>query len=186
MSNHIIPANRHLPNTDDVPYNAPDNDIHKALASAGLVDISSYFCQRPWRRLYACPGFDDQWNNFLPTIKVGKGQASALSQATDELRFFCDGSAYRNPVDTHPLDPLASRCWALKTPDVRLYGWFAEINVFVVHSIGNANTSHGKRGHQKVTATVGIIAAYRSSLPEAAQKHVTGSTLRNVFTNRIR
>jgi len=170
----------------DVPYIA-HTDIALAFSEAGLADITETFAKgAPWRRLFATESFGVSWNEQLPRFRRTPTQSTPLAQATDELQGFCDGRIYRFGPDFHPLDPLQHDTWELKTPDVRIYGWFPVRDFFIAHSLGDANKSHGKIGYQRVTTVVREMHSFRDNLPVSIRRSVAGKKVQDVLTNRIR
>ncbi|MBN9332973.1 hypothetical protein [Devosia sp.] len=98
------------------------------------VEIELDSGRQPWRCLYATPEFSEWAGSALPRLETGVMQAEitpneqvyALFADFIEGKHFEENKRFRSLV-YHPVEHV----WELKTVDVRIFGWFAQMDQFV-------------------------------------------------------
>jgi hypothetical protein len=84
------------------------------------------------RNVYFAPEFDAQWPTLAAVGRVHGRNRTPYEQAEQLLYEFITGRRLAYGSTYHPLDPYASHVWGLKTPDVRLFGWFPKRRHLVI------------------------------------------------------
>jgi hypothetical protein len=136
-----------------------------------------------WRYVYASDDFLGWMANGLPLIHASdETQASPKAQLDTALTRFCDGVVLAYGRDVRTLEPYTKHVWELKSPDLRLFGWFPAKNYLVVHRGGDANHLHGDR--ERYTPLIDSTAQFRDSLVPPLPGPVRGVRLENVVSNR--
>lgn len=130
-------------------------------------------------------------NNFLEIAEkeldyflVSNGQALPRAQLTDELQGFCSGRSYHQNQDFRLLDPIIYCLWELKTPDIRIYGWFVTKDLFVAHTLADANTTHRENYARTAQKFVKATKDYRDDFLKT-KKFIKGIKTNDVVSNRI-
>lgn len=87
----------------------------------------------PLRYLYCAPEFENWVSNVLAAAKKDRGRDLVpVEQLWLIAREFVMGAPMAYGVHHKKLDPLQQHVWELRTEDVRLFGWFAAQNCFVI------------------------------------------------------
>lgn len=171
-------------------YMASTGDIHHdACVQAGLEVFDPKFPPRAvlWRRIYVSWRFAEWTRAGLRSVVVSdSSQASAASQLNAELVSFCRGGALMVGQDFRCLEPTRDSIWELKTPDLRLFGWFICKNCMVLHAGGDANQLHGGKGWAEYEPYISDCVAYRNSLTPALPGPISGVKASDVVSNRAR
>lgn len=116
---------------------------HKLQQLGGGLDEN----EQPIRLLYAFPHVVEWLENTLPGLEpiLDDGRQSPLEQLDDLLHDFAAGEDLSYYQRSHSMRPTEHGVWELKTPDVRLFGWFKSKGVFV---IANANSAFLCKKHK--------------------------------------
>src|SRR3954464_12789685 len=81
--------------------------------------------EREWRWIYALPDFKSRLLNDLPNwVSHWKVEQSPNQQMDELSEIFCSGETMAYGHRFKPLVHLGDGVWELKTPDLRLFGWF--------------------------------------------------------------
>lgn len=106
------------------------------------------------RLLYAFPHVVHWLANDLEGLSpdLSGGRQSPLEQVDDLLHAFVSGADLSYYQRAHFMKPWDDGVWELKTPDVRLFGWFHVRDAFVV-----ANADSGER-----CKAIGLYEGYRT------------------------
>ena len=160
------------------------SSVDNACLAAGLdpyaIDLPPK--QRSWRAVYASKDFQAWVSQVLPREAVTDSEADPASSQVEGLRFgFCYGSPRRRHADIRWLSPHADGVWELKTPDVRLFGWFPEKDYLVLH-LGEMK-SRLKAYDDYVPYIQGVI-NLRSSIAPWLKNHVVGGLISVVSDRR--
>jgi len=169
-----------------VPYNAHAPSFIPLLSAAGLKDGSNDFLDgKPaWRMFLYTQRFEDEWENRLPFFVNEVPDLPCEAQVEDEIRAFCEGNYYINPRDAHAVQPVTLGVWELKTPDVRIYGWFIQKDLFVAHVLESAKATHAPGvGYAHVTNIANAVNRHAQSLPTPFSSQITKVSLRDVLTD---
>lgn len=161
--------------------------LHTACLAAGLEQFepSPPSKRPPWRTVYATPEFIRWMAEDLSGIEPNDPTAAVPAAQLDaELTGFCDGDGLAFGSDIHPLEPLGSDVWQLKTPTLRLVGWFLIRNCLALHRGGDADWLHEDVG--RYAPIVKSVVSFRSSLGSGLPGPMKGKRLENVLSNRTR
>ncbi len=119
------------------------SSVDSACQFAGLqsYDMKVRGKKTAWRYIYTTADFL-AWVPIMGGLGGG-GMALATTdseadppkiQLDTELHGFCDGLGLAYGTDTKRLHPIEHGVWELKTSDLRLFGWFAAKNYFILHA----------------------------------------------------
>jgi hypothetical protein len=94
----------------------------------------------PMRVMFAFPHVIEWIENDLPELgtDLSGGKQSPLEQLDLLLYDFISGEDLDYYKRSHSMRPEAFGVWELKTPDVRVFGWFQARNVFIIANIDSA------------------------------------------------
>ncbi|MCT6855895.1 MAG: hypothetical protein M3Z59_05725 [Bombella apis] len=163
--------------------------------AAGLALVSKNGRRRsncyshPYRMFCATSCFKNDWVNVLPKIVSRRNpDTGAELQVLEAISAYCSGVKMVYPQQIRDINPIAHRCWELKTPDVRVYGWFVVKDFFVAHRIEDARKTHLKgRGYRCVQEGVIDLAKFREGLPSPFNGFLKdGGTSYAPLSNKIR
>ena len=119
--------------------------------------------------------------NEMPAIMPRcEDDPSAAIQLEQEFHGFRYGFGLTFGTDTRRLEPVDSSVWELKTPDLRIFGWFPAVNYFVAH-LGEAKANLTDWDSYK--PYVDEVVRFRESLSGFLRAYVTGG-MSNVVSNR--
>lgn len=118
--------------------------------------------EQEWRGIGVSLGLRQWIERVLPTLTPQwESEQSPLEQFDDLAYAFVSGEPLLCLVQFKPLRHVAGGIWELKTPDLRIFGWFNVKDSFigVVANQTNAIKKHGLyHGH------AGEVAAFRDKL----------------------
>lgn len=87
---------------------------------------------QPERILYVTPGLADWLQTILPTLEsTWHIELSPLEQVAMLVEDFCSGKPLVVGQRFRSLKPARKAVWELKTPDVRIFGWFVFRDCFL-------------------------------------------------------
>lgn len=159
------------------------SSAHDACKAAGLskIDVLLPVRQKAWRYVFASPRFIDWLNLCVPKIVLHRSEEddTLLVQIETEFFSFSRGDYLRDPDDVRRLDPQPDGVWELKTPDLRLFGWFPERDHFIVHM------AHEKEGMKwkDYEPLIKEVCEFRAGLTAVLRNYIAGG-LWNVVSNR--
>lgn len=145
------------------------------LIAAGKIakheaDLENH--ELPERVVYFAPEFDAWSGGVLSGLGCQHGRNRTPYEQTEQIlyefvigRRLAYGSAY------HPLDPLSAHVWELKTPDVRLFGWFPQRGHLIIVC---GELKENLRKISDYAPHVGKVVAFRDALDLDEPKAVTG------------
>jgi len=88
--------------------------------------------QQEWRRMYVLPEARTWMEGVLPTLESELGlEMSPIEQLDAFLTVYCAGDTLMYERQFRPVRHIAAGIWELKTPDLRLFGWFHDRDCFV-------------------------------------------------------
>jgi hypothetical protein len=135
-----------------------------------------------WRYLYASARFLSWMTGDMPKITPQFKESDPVKvQLASEFFGFCDGLGLALGSDIRCLRPLTLSVWELKTPDIRLFGWFPEKNYFIVHD-GAAKANLEKDSDYQ--PFVDEVVRFRNTLTGFLPTHITEGKMRHVVSNR--
>lgn len=100
-------------------------------------------------------------------------------QLETELYGFCLGHGLAYGTDTRRLNPQSDQIWELKTPDLRLFGWFPHKNHLILHK-GAAKSGLDYAAYAPI---IKAAVAFRNSLAVVLPDFVKGG-LDDVVSNQ--
>jgi hypothetical protein len=171
----------------DLTYKA---SVDQACTAANLEKYTgSLYGRCEWRYVYGSKDFIAWANAQLPGIVPERVESgTAAEQLEAEFYGFRDGLGLAYGTDIRCLEtavgclePLELGVWELKTPDIRLFGWFPDVNYFVVHSGAEKRKLPLKRDYAPFIAE---IVRFRQSLVSFLPNHIIGGRLSDVISNR--
>jgi hypothetical protein len=128
----------------------------------------------PDRAVYFDPAFDSGFGAKLPLLSRLHGRKLTPHEQAEQLLYdFVIGRPMAYSVDYRKLDPLSAHAWELKTPDVRLFGWFPRrANLVIVSGELKDNLPTFKA----YSPFIQEVIAFRGGLDLDEPKSVTGVT----------
>ena len=95
--------------------------------------------QQEWRRIYALPQARKWMEGVLPTLESELGlEISPIEQLDAFLTNYCAGDTLMYGRQFRPLRHIDAGVWELKTPDLRLFGWFHAKDCFICSDCDDA------------------------------------------------
>jgi hypothetical protein len=89
--------------------------------------------EQPQRVVCFSPKFNTKLESSFQGMARLQGRNRTPYEQIEQILYdFIIGRPMAYGSQYHPLDPLVSHTWELKTPDVRLIGWFPQRGHFVV------------------------------------------------------
>lgn len=96
--------------------------------------------EQPMRLLYAFPHVIEWLDTVLPELEpiFDEGRQSPLEQLDLLFYDFVSGEDLGYYERSHSMEPREPGIWELKTPDIRIFGWFVFRCCFVMAEIDTA------------------------------------------------
>ena len=116
------------------------------------------------------PGFVSQW----------KVEVTPLQQLDALLDDFCSGVTLTYGKQFKPICHIKDGIWELKTPDLRIFGWFWKKDNFIA---GAVDTAFKVKSHNLYAGHAGAVARIRDQLDLSDPKFVPGAEPQNVVSN---
>lgn len=132
------------------------------------------------RTMYATPDVISWIRSELMTLSTDgfvEGAATPKEQAAIQIRSYIKGDPYEKWMLPRLLRPHDRFVWELRTPDLRLFGWFYRKCVFILAAIAPA--AHCK-DHDLYTGYINLVCSVRDSLDLDEPKFETGG-INDVF-----
>lgn len=96
--------------------------------------------QQEWRRIYVLPEARIWMEGVLPTLESELGlETSPIEQLDAFLSTYCAGDTLTYGRQFRPIMHVGAGIWELKTPDLRLFGWFHSKDCFVCTDCDDAS-----------------------------------------------
>jgi hypothetical protein len=134
-----------------------------------------------WRYIFVSGRFQawvtEEMDKIVPPYDESDSPAIQLES---EFSGFRNGDGLAYDRDMHTLDPRHLWVWELKTPDLRIFGWFPAKNYFVAH-LGENKANLVKWDAYK--PYVDEVVAYRTGLARHLPDFVEGGSS-HVVSNR--
>lgn len=129
------------------------------------------------RTLYVAKSAKTWIEQKLPNLSSGSNsEIEPSGQLDDLLALFCNGGKLRHGRQFHIMHPRTEGVWELKTPDLRLFGWFPERDCFVLVCCEAVRPIKARRAGQLdlYQKCINQVIGFRQSLPLDDPKFVTG------------
>lgn len=100
------------------------------------VEVELDSCDQPMRLLYATPDFTEWLDEVLAGAEPPHrlGQATPAEQIDDLFHAFLSGHPLTFTRQFRVVRAEENAVWELKTPDIRIFGWFMAKDCFVAVS----------------------------------------------------
>jgi len=149
--------------------------IADLVANGNLVHLGGGLedDEQPNRLLYALPHVITWLDETLPGLEADfhEGKQDPLEQLDDLFYSFVRGEDFSFWERSHSMRPTEPGVWELKTPDIRLFGWFAAPCVFVIAEV---NTAFACKEHDLYAGYRGSVVRRREALELDEPKFITG------------
>lgn len=133
------------------------------------------------RLVYLKPGVMDWIEEHLPDAQSDCfSEITPVEQLDEILNAFCAGESLVHERQMKILHHRIHGVWELKTPDLRLFGWFPKKDVFVCTAI---NFKRLIRDHSLYQGYVGAAVHFRENLDLNEPKFIPGDDPNGVATN---
>jgi hypothetical protein len=137
--------------------------------------------EQEWRSIYILPRIEPRFLTDLPTWQSQWDIEESPTQQMDALlEVFCSGETLTFDTRFKPLVHLSDGIWELKTPDLRLFGWFHHKDCFIGGALDRA---YNVKSYNLYAGYAGEVARYRDGLNLDDPKFIPGSDPKDVVTN---
>jgi hypothetical protein len=134
-----------------------------------------------WRVIYAAGRFRDWVQNDLPKLtSQWEIETTPLEQFVALAEIFASGETLTYGERFKPLHPREEGIWELKTPDLRIFGWFPQKDHFVAVV---ADTAERVKTHGLYHGYLGEVKRFRTALNLDDPKYMTGDDPHAVISN---
>src|ERR1700738_2328307 len=128
--------------------------------------------EQEWRSVHTSPRFRGRVENDLPQWKSQWRQELSPTQQFDALfEQFCSGEVLTYGHRFKPLNHLGDGIWELKTPDLRIFGWFWNVDCFIATGI---DTAYQVKNHNLYAGYAGEAGRFREQTDLNEPKFVPG------------
>ena len=135
-----------------------------------------------WRYIYASKEFVTWKDGIDPNTAPDFPEDPEIPvQFAQELDGFCGGSGLAPGSDIRNMEPLERGVWELKTPDLRLLGWFPARNYLILHK---GELKRNLVRYADYRPLIDEVVRFRESLGAETKRFLVGR-LSDVFSNRI-
>ena len=133
------------------------------------------------RYVYLLPSVASKLRDELPSyVSNWFVEDSPQTQFDQLMEVFCSGEPLIFDRMFKPLKHRQEGIWELKTPDLRLFGWFPVKDCFIVGAI---DTAFNVKSYNLYAGHVNIVAHWRAQLELDEPKFVTGKDPNDVVSN---
>jgi hypothetical protein len=137
--------------------------------------------EQEFRVIYASPRLRRWIEQDLPTlVSDWKVEVSPVEQLSALVELFCSGETLTYGWNFRPLRHIRNGVWELKTPDLRLFGWFNKKDHFIGHA---ADTASKIKAHDLYAGYIGEVVRFRDGLPLDEPKFIPGDNPNDVVSN---
>lgn len=96
------------------------------------------------------------------------------------VAIYASGAVLTFGHDLRPLSHAREGVWELKTPDLRIFGWFYKMDCFVADKAGGASKI---KDHDLYYGYINEVVRFRNALDLTPPKYVPGEDPRVVISN---
>ncbi|WP_223177799.1 hypothetical protein [Sphingobium sp. KCTC 72723] len=107
-------------------------------------------------------------------------ETSPMEQLDAVFTDFCDGTELYTSEQFKCLNPKSKGVWEIKTPDVRMFGWFYLKDVFIATSV---DTKHRILEHNLYTGYINEASDLRIKFFGDEAEYISGTEPDNVISN---
>ncbi len=131
--------------------------------------------------MYGTKPFADWVGDVLPSLSsTRKLDVTPAEQFDDMMLAFCLGEELIVGPQFHVLHPRKAAVWELKTPDLRVFGWFPQKDNFI--AVAGHHTD-GVKEHGLYAGFVGEVVRVRNGLDLDEPKFIAGEDPNDVVSN---
>lgn len=159
------------------------NEIEQLIA-AGIIErhdpeLEAHVLEK--RTVYMFKKVNDQIKDRIQdAVSDRQLQTTPMEQLDAVLADFCDGTELYTSEQFKCLNPTSEGVWEIKTPDVRLFGWFHLKDVFIATA---ADTKHRILEHGLYKGYINEASALRAKFFGDEAQHVSGTEPDDVISN---
>ena len=133
------------------------------------------------RCLYLLPKVRDWIESTLQhLVSTWEVETSPIEQLDELLHRFCVGKPLQHGKRYKKLDPRGKHVWELKTGDLRIFGWFPQIDMFVICAI---HPTHAVKKHGLYAGFRDEVIRVRAALELDEPKCIEGDDYDDVLSN---
>lgn len=137
--------------------------------------------EQEWRLIYMSPKLLEWMQNDLPKLQsVWKVEVDPTQQLDALVDEFCSGATLYYGPQFHPIQHVSDGIWELKTPDLRIFGWFYVRDCFVGW---RAELADYVKKHNLYYGLAGETALFRDRLDLNQPKYISGTDPNAVVSN---
>jgi len=137
--------------------------------------------EQEWRMIYMSPTLTSWMQDDLPKLQsTWKVEVDPSQQLDALVEEFCSGATLYYGTQFHPIEHVEDGIWQLKTPDLRIFGWFHVKDCFVGWRAGQADFI---KTHDLYHGFAGETAIFRNRLDLNAPKFIPGVDPNAVVSN---
>ena len=145
------------------------------------LDASLEDNEQEWRAIYVLPVMRPRLEKDLPDwVSEWKVEVSPIQQLDALLEIYCSGETLTFGPQFKPIRHVKDGIWELKTPDLRIFGWFHIKDCFIAGAI---DLAFNVKSHGLYAGYAGVVARYRDQLDLNEPKFVPGENPNDVVTN---
>jgi hypothetical protein len=153
------------------------------VTSGKLVRLKPHLGPREQedRIMYASPEFTEWLDSVLPGLGSDWAIETTPKDQFIELHAsFALGECLDFGNHIKPLRPVSHGVWELKTPDLRVLGWFTAQDCFIAHRAQQATLTKRRDLYQ---GYIGEVVRFREALDLDEPKFLPGDDPRDVVSN---
>jgi hypothetical protein len=133
------------------------------------------------RDLYIYPGLMTWFSDVLPTlIQLDETDIRPMAQVSALLRQFVTGKQLTRYRQFKRLRPVGRDVWELKTPDVRIFGWFYRRDFFIAVC---ADSMERTKSSELYEGYINCVLDAREALALDEPKHIPGADYHDVISD---
>lgn len=137
--------------------------------------------EQEWRCIYLSPRLRAWIGDELPTLEAKwESEIDCVQQLDAFVEVYCSGERLNLPEHLHPIAHVKDGIWVLKTPDLRIFGWFHAKDCFIGWRAEHAD--HVKK-HDLYHGLAGETAHFRDQLELTEPKFIPGEDPNAVVSN---
>jgi hypothetical protein len=157
--------------------------VEQGILRKHEADLESW--EMPERHVYVTETFDFAASFVAVAPKVRGRNLSAGEQVEQLLYEYVLGRPMTYSVHYRKLDPLSQHVWEFKTPDIRVFGWFARRRHFIA-TFAEFKDNLSKEKQKKSTNTlyrpyIDHAITTRGQIPLDEPKLITGLSYADVL-----
>lgn len=137
--------------------------------------------EREWRFIHTSPRFRERVETELPNwTSSWKVEVDPAQQLDALVEVFCSGETLTFGPQFKPLTHIKDGIWELKTPDLRIFGWFCKKDHFIA---GTMDVTFNIKKYNLYAGYAGEVERFRNQLDLNEPKYVVGENPDVVVSN---